>query len=83
MLIEGFCNRLLISRLEEVDPRILNQDEKLAFWINIHNALVMHVMAFTSVFFTMLNPPNFYKLGLNGSMFPARHFWLMGFHKTM
>ncbi|EXB96690.1 hypothetical protein L484_011730 [Morus notabilis] len=39
-LLQNF--RSLISRLEEVDPRILNHDEKLAFWINIHNALVMH-----------------------------------------
>ncbi|XP_030529477.1 uncharacterized protein LOC115740177 isoform X2 [Rhodamnia argentea] len=34
--------RSLISRLEEVDPRKLKHEEKLAFWINIHNALVMH-----------------------------------------
>ncbi|CAK9158729.1 unnamed protein product [Ilex paraguariensis] len=34
--------RLLISRLEEIDPRILKHEEKLAFWINVHNALVMH-----------------------------------------
>ncbi|WJX55473.1 hypothetical protein P8452_41240 [Trifolium repens] len=32
----------LISRLEEVDPGKLEHEEKLAFWINIHNALVMH-----------------------------------------
>ncbi|KAL5099353.1 hypothetical protein RYX36_003680 [Vicia faba] len=32
----------LISRLEEIDPGNLEHDEKLAFWINIHNALVMH-----------------------------------------
>ncbi|XP_059642098.1 uncharacterized protein LOC132284057 isoform X2 [Cornus florida] len=34
--------RALISRLEEVDPRMMKHEEKLAFWINIHNALVMH-----------------------------------------
>ncbi|PRQ47745.1 putative ternary complex factor MIP1, leucine-zipper [Rosa chinensis] len=34
--------RSLISRLEEVDPRKLNNDDKLAFWINVHNTLVMH-----------------------------------------
>lgn len=34
--------RSLICRLEEVDPRKLKHEEKLAFWINIHNALVMH-----------------------------------------
>lgn len=35
--------RSLVSRLEEVNPKKLNHEEKLAFWINIHNALVMHV----------------------------------------
>ncbi|XP_071729983.1 uncharacterized protein [Rutidosis leptorrhynchoides] len=34
--------RYLISLLEQVDPRNLKHEEKLAFWINIHNALVMH-----------------------------------------
>nr|GLL18814.1 uncharacterized protein LOC109180440 [Ipomoea trifida] len=34
--------RSLISRLEETDPRKLTHEEKLAFWINVHNALVMH-----------------------------------------
>lgn len=48
ILIKESCYRSLISRLEEVDPRKLKQDEKLAFWINIHNALVMHVMVHTS-----------------------------------
>ncbi|XP_015871307.3 uncharacterized protein LOC107408428 [Ziziphus jujuba] len=39
-LLQNF--RSLISRLEEVDPRKLKREEKLAFWINVHNALVMH-----------------------------------------
>ncbi|XP_023534767.1 uncharacterized protein LOC111796239 isoform X1 [Cucurbita pepo subsp. pepo] len=39
-LLENF--RLLISRLEKVDLRKLKYEEKLAFWINIHNSLVMH-----------------------------------------
>ncbi|KAG4987866.1 hypothetical protein JHK85_030849 [Glycine max] len=34
--------RSLICRLEEVDPGRLKHEEKIAFWINIHNALVMH-----------------------------------------
>ncbi|RYQ80436.1 hypothetical protein Ahy_Scaffold1g106851 isoform A [Arachis hypogaea] len=34
--------RSLISRLEEVNPGKLKHEEKLAFWINVHNALVMH-----------------------------------------
>ncbi|EEF40076.1 uncharacterized protein LOC8260588 isoform X2 [Ricinus communis] len=39
-LLQNF--RSLICQLEEVDPRKLTHEEKLAFWINIHNALVMH-----------------------------------------
>ncbi|XP_016497358.2 uncharacterized protein LOC107816180 isoform X1 [Nicotiana tabacum] len=34
--------RYLVSKLAEVDPRKLKHEEKLAFWINVHNALVMH-----------------------------------------
>ncbi|XP_010557998.1 PREDICTED: uncharacterized protein LOC104826805 [Tarenaya hassleriana] len=39
-LLQNF--KSLISRLEHVDPRKLRHEEKLAFWINVHNALVMH-----------------------------------------
>ncbi|XP_075498661.1 uncharacterized protein LOC142537025 isoform X2 [Primulina tabacum] len=39
-LLQNF--RSLISRLENFDPRKLAHEEKLAFWINVHNALVMH-----------------------------------------
>uniref|UniRef100_A0A2P2JUY4 Uncharacterized protein LOC105639614 isoform X1 n=1 Tax=Rhizophora mucronata TaxID=61149 RepID=A0A2P2JUY4_RHIMU len=39
-LIQNF--RSFICQLEEVDPRKLKHDEKLSFWINVHNALVMH-----------------------------------------
>ncbi|XP_073281128.1 uncharacterized protein [Primulina huaijiensis] len=39
-LLQNF--RSLISRLESIDPRKLAHEEKLAFWINVHNALVMH-----------------------------------------
>ncbi|XP_024990089.1 uncharacterized protein LOC112524483 isoform X3 [Cynara cardunculus var. scolymus] len=34
--------RTLVKRLENVDPRKMKREQKLAFWINIHNALVMH-----------------------------------------
>ncbi|KNA16634.1 hypothetical protein SOVF_087360 [Spinacia oleracea] len=34
--------RSLINKLEGVKPSKLNHKEKLAFWINVHNALVMH-----------------------------------------
>ncbi|CAL5384272.1 unnamed protein product [Camellia sinensis] len=34
--------RSLVKSLEKIDPRKMKREEKLAFWINIHNALVMH-----------------------------------------
>ncbi|XP_071688994.1 uncharacterized protein [Rutidosis leptorrhynchoides] len=39
---QGRNVRSLVSQLEQVDPRMLKYEEKLAFWINVHNALVMH-----------------------------------------
>ncbi|XP_074566117.1 uncharacterized protein LOC141822686 [Curcuma longa] len=34
--------RTLIEQLAEVNPVHLNGDEKMAFWINLYNALIMH-----------------------------------------
>uniref|UniRef100_A0A1D1XVP1 Golgin subfamily A member 2 n=1 Tax=Anthurium amnicola TaxID=1678845 RepID=A0A1D1XVP1_9ARAE len=42
----------LALRLESVDPRKMKHEEKLAFWINIHNASVMHAYLTNGV------PPN-------------------------
>ncbi|CAA0840893.1 Protein of unknown function- DUF547 [Striga hermonthica] len=39
-LLQNF--RSLVSRLEEIELRKMTHEEKLAFWINVHNALVMH-----------------------------------------
>ncbi|KAL3538934.1 hypothetical protein ACH5RR_002300 [Cinchona calisaya] len=39
-MIQNF--RSLVSTLEVVDPKKMKHEEKLAFWINVHNALVMH-----------------------------------------
>ncbi|KAL8200618.1 hypothetical protein R6Q57_011957 [Mikania cordata] len=36
--------RSLVSRLEDMNPKTLQHEEKLAFWINVHNALVMHAV---------------------------------------
>ncbi|XP_042381534.1 uncharacterized protein LOC121974505 isoform X1 [Zingiber officinale] len=36
--------RSLIRRLETIDPKKMTREEQLAFWINIHNALVMHAL---------------------------------------
>jgi hypothetical protein len=38
------CTRLMVEQLEKVDPRQMTHEQKLAFWINIYNALVMHVI---------------------------------------
>ncbi|KAE9616533.1 putative ternary complex factor MIP1, leucine-zipper [Lupinus albus] len=34
----------LVSRLVDVNPRNMKHEEKLAFWINVHNALAMHAL---------------------------------------
>ncbi|WCJ42905.1 hypothetical protein M5689_023683 [Euphorbia peplus] len=34
--------RLLVEELAQVDPSCLSCSEKLAFWINVYNALIMH-----------------------------------------
>ncbi|XP_010417116.1 PREDICTED: uncharacterized protein LOC104702894 [Camelina sativa] len=59
---------LLIKQLESVDPRKLTHQEKLAFWINIHNALVMHTFLVNGIpqnngkRFLLLSKPA-YKIG--------------------
>ncbi|KAK8936436.1 hypothetical protein KSP39_PZI011779 [Platanthera zijinensis] len=35
--------RNLIKQLKSIDPRKMAHQEQIAFWLNIHNALVMHV----------------------------------------
>ncbi|PWZ15277.1 hypothetical protein Zm00014a_038270 [Zea mays] len=40
--VEGVKELLILYRLETVDLRRMTDEEKLAFWINVHNALVMH-----------------------------------------
>ncbi|KAG0568494.1 hypothetical protein KC19_6G023300 [Ceratodon purpureus] len=34
--------RLLVERLVKVDPSVMSHEQKLAFWINLYNALLMH-----------------------------------------
>lgn len=36
-------DRLILHQLDKVDPSKLKNDEKLAFWINVYNAIIMHV----------------------------------------
>lgn len=33
----------MVEQLEQVDPGKMSHEQKLAFWINIYNALMMHV----------------------------------------
>ncbi|CAN1306224.1 Protein STRUBBELIG-RECEPTOR FAMILY 5 [Linum perenne] len=39
--------RTLVEQLAKVNPIHLSCDEKLAFWINLYNALIMHVRIFS------------------------------------
>ncbi|KVH87747.1 protein of unknown function DUF547 [Cynara cardunculus var. scolymus] len=34
--------RTLIEKLDKIDPGKMKREQKLVFWINLHNALVMH-----------------------------------------
>lgn len=36
-------HRALVEQLEEVDPSALSEPERVAFWVNLYNALLMHV----------------------------------------
>lgn len=36
-------NRILMDGLQKVDLRFLSHRQKLAFWINMYNACIMHV----------------------------------------
>ncbi|XP_068660202.1 uncharacterized protein [Aristolochia californica] len=38
--LKGF--RLLVEQLVKVNPACMSSNEKLAFWINLYNALIMH-----------------------------------------
>ncbi|KAL6603270.1 hypothetical protein ACP70R_043631 [Stipagrostis hirtigluma subsp. patula] len=40
--LRKFRCRLLIEQLAEINPIHLNDDARLAFWINLYNALMMH-----------------------------------------
>ena len=47
--------RTLIKRLEKIDPTKMAHEEQLCFWINIHNALVMHVCSIFLAIATLNN----------------------------
>lgn len=39
-----FTFRVLVEQLEKVKFSQMDSDAQIAFWINVHNALVMHVI---------------------------------------
>jgi hypothetical protein len=46
---------LILYRLEAVDLRRMTDEEKIAFWVNIHNGLLMHVVLLS---LTLVFTPN-------------------------
>lgn len=48
------CLRALIKRLEKINPTKMAHEEQLCFWINIHNALVMHVCSASIIVVTLV-----------------------------
>jgi hypothetical protein len=77
-----------VEQLEKVDPQTMSHEEKLAFWINIYNALMMHVSCSNSCLFfvtydilpeVLLCSHHLTSLfGQNG----FRPFWHMGFQEV-
>ena len=49
------CPRMLIKWPEKIDPRKMEHEKQLCFWINIHNALVMHVCSIFLAITTLNN----------------------------
>ncbi|OAE19845.1 hypothetical protein AXG93_291s1260 [Marchantia polymorpha subsp. ruderalis] len=37
--------RSMVEQLEKVDPGLMKHEEKMAFWINVYNALMMHCVS--------------------------------------
>ena len=43
-----------MEQLSKIDPSSMNCDERLAFWINLYNALIMHVsITFLRIFYLL------------------------------
>ena len=61
--------RSMVEQLEKVDPSQLTHDEKLAFWINVHNALLMHVISLTQI----VKAIHFGLIKTNCSMHPIQY----------
>lgn len=44
--ISCFNFRMLVEQLERVNVTQMELNAQIAFWINVYNALIMHVMIF-------------------------------------
>lgn len=75
-------NRTLVEQLARVNPIHLSCNEKLAFWINLYNALIMHVSSFFPLYLsrTILNEMKAYES--YGRLCEQRLIWLMASQKA-
>jgi hypothetical protein len=48
-----------VEQLSKVDPSCMNCDERLAFWVNLYNALIMHVSMYDVSPFFLRMPLNY------------------------
>lgn len=48
-------DRLILHQLDKVDPSKLKDDEKLAFWINVYNAIIMHVNFLSEAYYYLFD----------------------------
>uniref|UniRef100_M1A113 Electron transporter n=1 Tax=Solanum tuberosum TaxID=4113 RepID=M1A113_SOLTU len=74
--------RVLVEQLERVNLSQMETINKMAFWINLYNSLVMHVkMALTCIIspfrFVYYVPLHLFLLIL------SRHIWHMEYHRTL
>lgn len=73
--------RSLVELLESIDLSGMKHEEKLAFWINVHNAMMMHVTGFITY-----TPTFYYSFQRHGvftlTFFIYRLILNMAFHKV-
>lgn len=76
--------RLLVEQLERVDLSVSENSVKLAFWINVYNSLIMHVMmdiCSTATRFFYAFKKNFINLCV--IHLHCRRIWHMGFQTAL
>jgi hypothetical protein len=75
--------RLILYRLETVDLRRMTNEEKIAFWVNIHNALLMHVRLSWSSSLPFLSTFTCFVLDGVPLYYFHRLIWRMASHRTI